>query len=76
MYKAYSQKKVLRSLSRTGYVFLPLSQEQGIILKLFLVRIRVRLLESQMHTPTLKFGECPPSLELLPFAGCMKLTIA
>ena len=52
---------MLRNLSRTGYVFLALSQEQGIVLKPFLVRNRVRVLGSQRHTPTLKFWEYPPS---------------
>ena len=50
---------MLRNLSRTGYAFLALSQEQGFSLKLFLVRNRVRLLGSQQHTPTLNFGEYP-----------------
>ena len=52
---------MLRNLSRTGYVFLALSLEQGIVLKPFLVRNRVRVLGSQRHTPTLKFWEYPPS---------------
>ena len=42
-------KDMLQNLSRTGYASLALGQEQGIILKLFLVRNRVRLLGSQWH---------------------------
>ena len=55
-------KNLLQNLPRTVYGFLTLSQEQGIILKLFLVRNRVRLLGSQQHIPTVKFGEYPLGL--------------
>ena len=51
---------MLRNASRTEYFSLALSQEQGIVLKLFLVRNRGRLLGSQRYTPTLKFGSAPP----------------
>ena len=45
-------------LQRTGYAFFAFSQEQSIILELFFVDSnRVRLLGSQQHTPTQKFGE-------------------
>ena len=55
---------MLRNLSRTEYALLALSHEQGIILKLFLVRNKVRLLVFQRHTPTLKFGEYPPGISV------------
>ena len=40
----------VREKHEKGYTSLSLSEEQGIILKLFLVRNRVRLLGSQRHT--------------------------
>ena len=62
MYKHILNKNLLQNLPRTGYAFLALSQEQGIILKLFLVRVGIW--GSQQHTSTLKFGEYPHPQEL------------
>ena len=62
----YSFKDMQWNWSRTGYASHALSQDQGIILKLFLVRNRVRLLVPQQRIPTLKFGEyLPPRLKPL-----------
>ena len=49
-------KDMLRNLSRTGYASLALSQKQGTILKLFLVRNRVRLLTKILGLPGLKLA--------------------
>ena len=53
---------MLRNLSRTGYALLALSQDQGIILKIFLVRNRVKLSVSQRHSPTLNFEYYSPGI--------------
>ena len=54
-----ANRNLLRNLQRTGYDFLTLNKEKGIILNLFMVRNRVRLLGSQRHTPPLNLGSTP-----------------
>ena len=49
-----------KSLSRTGFAFLALSQEQGIILKLLFRSRTGSSFWVPAHTPTLKFGEYSP----------------